>query len=102
MRPIVERPAFSIRGRTALGAALLLGTCVGSDAALAAKVYRCGNAFQDVPCEPAKPAEIRPADKAAVVRDATATAVAPRATPRPVVADRIVVEPAAVVADVRR
>ena len=37
----------------------------------AAKVYRCGNAFQDLPCPEPKAPEQRPAERPAAVRDAT-------------------------------
>lgn len=36
----------------------------------AAKIFRCGNAFQDQPCPEPKPPEQRPAERSAAARDA--------------------------------
>lgn len=51
---------------TVLAAAVL--AVAGMSSASAAKVYRCGNTFQDQPCAEARPADTRPADRASVAR----------------------------------
>jgi hypothetical protein len=100
----IDGPAFSFRSFALLGArvALMLALVVGVDQTFAAKVYRCGNLFQDQPCDTPKTPEIRPADKAAVPTPAaTPSKVATR--PPAGATDRLVLDPpASVVVEARR
>ena len=56
--------------RRAVGIAFVL-LAAQATPAWAAKIYRCGNAFQDQPCPEPKAAEQRPAERPAVSRDAS-------------------------------
>lgn len=83
----------------ALRRAAVLAVCLASFAssAQAAKVYRCGNVFQDQPCPEVKVAVATPGDRAIVVARETPCAtrdgsgrndcVVKTATPRDVVND---------------
>ncbi len=61
------RPALRLGRGTALSLAVL-ATC-GAAPASAAKIYRCGNAFQDQPCPDVKIAAALPVDKTPAPRD---------------------------------
>lgn len=71
---------FSLRGLASIAVAGL--SMFGSHPAAAAKVYRCGNVFQDQPCTSdarsadAKPVE-RPAEKSKAVEPAAPVAAEP-------------------------
>jgi hypothetical protein len=100
----IKCPTVSFRNFALAGArvVLLLTLVVAVDQVFAAKVYRCGNLFQDQPCDAAKTPEIRPADKAAVPAPAaTPSKVATR--PAAGATDRLVLDPpVSVVVEARR
>lgn len=58
-------------------AAFAVGVILYGTPGWAAKVYRCGNVFQDLPCPEPKPAEQRPAERPAP-RDAAPCSSAAR------------------------
>ncbi len=66
----IARVAPERRPATALLLVLILSSLAAP--AFAAKVYRCGNAFQDQPCPEVKVAAAQPMERSLVARDASA------------------------------
>ena len=59
--------------RMRASALLVAALCLtGASSAGAAKVYRCGNTFQDQPCAESKTVETRPAERTPVARQVMA------------------------------
>ncbi len=63
----VRRPTSGPR-RAVIAVAMMLATT--ATPGWAAKIYRCGNVFQDLPCPEPKASEQRPAERPATARDA--------------------------------
>lgn len=61
----------SISGRKLAAAAIVVMLTAHATPGWAAKIYRCGNVFQDLPCPEPKAAEQRPIERPAASRDAT-------------------------------
>ena len=53
---------------------LALSSISATGTAVAAKVYRCGNAFQDQPCPEPKIADARPLERAGLARETASCA----------------------------